>query len=65
MNNKLLNATTVCSILNISKPTLYNRIKKGMIETVRHGRDYKFNESHIENLMKVKKTNFFSEKKDI
>ena len=26
-----------------------------MIETVRHGRDYKFNESHIENLMKGKK----------
>lgn len=65
MNNKLLNATMVCSILNISKPTLYTRIKKGMIETVRHGRDYKFNANHIEDLMKGKKTNFFSEKKDI
>jgi len=64
MNNKLLNATMVCSILNISKPTLYTRIKKGMIETVRHGRDYKFNAHHIEDLMKGKKTNFFSEKKD-
>ena len=55
MNNKLLNATMVCSILNISKPTLYSRIKKGMIETVRHGRDYKFNANHIEDLMKGKK----------
>jgi excisionase family DNA binding protein len=55
MNKGLLTSTEVCWELNISKPTLYKRIKTGMIPYIQNGRDYRFNPSEINNLKEGKK----------
>jgi len=50
MSKPLLKATEVCWQLNISRPTLIKRMKSGIIEYTKHGRDYRFNPQHIEEL---------------
>ena len=50
MSKPLLKVTEVCWQLNISRPTLIKRMKSGIIEYTKHGRDYRFNPQHIEEL---------------
>tara|TARA_B100000029_G_scaffold356558_1_gene349353 strand:- start:426 stop:731 length:306 start_codon:yes stop_codon:yes gene_type:complete len=50
MRKPLLKVRDVCWELNISRPTLIKRMKSGIIEYTKDGRDYRFNPQHIEEL---------------
>tara|TARA_Y100001934_G_C12278897_1_gene738855 strand:+ start:1224 stop:1487 length:264 start_codon:yes stop_codon:yes gene_type:complete len=55
MNRPLMKTNEVCWELNISRPTLIKRIKDGIIECTKYGRDYRFNPDHIQDLKEGKK----------
>ena len=50
MNRPMMKVPEVCWELNISRPTLIKRIKGGIIECTKDGRDYRFNPDHIQEL---------------
>lgn len=48
MNTRLMTASQTAQILNISKPRLYDLVKRGIVPHVRLGRQVRFDKGQIE-----------------